>query len=58
MAKGVLEQIDDERWRLTVEHDDGGPVDVFEGPLRLMLDVIEDLRIDVRKIRRLHEPEP
>jgi hypothetical protein len=55
MARGVLEQIDRERWRLTVEHDDGSPPDVFEGPLRLLLDVIEDLSVDVREVRRLGE---
>jgi len=52
MEKGVLESLEGGRWRLTIEHDDGTPPDVLEGSLRLVLDVIDDLAIDVREIKR------
>lgn len=58
MATGVLEKLDESRWRLTVAHDGGQPPEVFEGPLRLLLDVVDDLRVELTEVRVGAQPEP
>ena len=55
MVRGILEKIDAERWRLTVDHDDDATSQVFDGPLRLLLDVIDDLAVDVREVKAARE---
>jgi hypothetical protein len=51
MATGILERVDAKHWRLIVERDDHDTWEVFEGSLRLMLDVVDDLSIDLREVR-------
>ncbi len=58
MATGVLEHVEASLWRLTLLTADGKVEDVFEGPLGLLLDVIEDLEVDITGVRLLDDTEP
>ncbi len=59
MATGVLEHVEASLWRLTLLGEDGKIEEVFEGPLGLLLDVIEDLEVEITGVRLLlDEPEP
>jgi hypothetical protein len=58
VATGVLERVGPAWWRLTLFDEKGRAGDVFEGPLSLLLDVIEDLSIELAGVRLLpHDSE-